>query len=200
MDRNPQGPSASLRWIASSLIAIGFALGTASCSSDGAADVSAATLGTTAKTLTTIAPTSTTTIEDVEAEVRAAYLKAESSYYEVLKNPDPGDLRLGLSRMGKNLRSIRSYVKELADQGQAVRYPRGVPLPEVRSITVASNSSSAEVVSCVLDRSEVYDVASGEVVDDDSAVWVQRYKLELHGDRWMVQDGQLLDDGGVQGC
>ena len=187
MDLAARGPSAIVRvalFVATSCLVTG----TTSCSSsDGSTPGLTATLPTAPSDSTT-----TTTIEDVEAEVREAYLAAERTFYEAGQSEtfDPDDLAVG--RTGRSLKLVVRGL-ELADaDGVYADYGKDYPVAKITKLRILS-SRRAELISCVTDDAVVRRRADDVTVNND--VVSRRYRVTLvrDGGLWKIAEEEVLE-------
>lgn len=193
MDRRPPGPSAAGRWLAILVVAAALVFGVTSCSNDDDDPKGpTATVGTSPPT--SKPTTSTTTIEDVEAEVEAAYLEAEAAYYEATTAPDPKSPLLSDHRAGDNLDAVKGVMERLADDGVVVQFgPNGPPEVTVLEIAVEPDLSTAMVRSCIVDDVRQVRRSTGEVVEDSSSSITLTAQLRRRGDRWYIVNARRID-------
>lgn len=157
----------------------------AACGGDGGDDSSSTT--------TTSAPeASSTTAPDAEAEVLDAYRSFWDAYLAAGDPMDPAHPDLERYATGASLERVReSFARHFAN-GEVIRGTVELS-PEVER----SSADSATVRDCYLDRTHLFDSATGEQVDPPGEVTFQVVaELVRDGGAWKVA---TLDQVG-EGC
>ena len=207
-----------------------FALAVAGCSSDDSSEPSAAstttspsttepvsTTETTAPTTEpTEAPTTTSTseptptpepteapddqpIETLIAERIRAFFDAREAA-NAGPSPDPTDPTLAEVASGEALESAIAETQRRLDDGRAIR-PGEQALAETRVGTVQVEGATAQAAVCSIDDGVIYEVATGEVVNDDVVTHNYLVDLEQADDVWRVARVVRLQQWeGVAGC
>ena len=159
----------------------------AACSSD---DGDAAT-GTTTTT-TSVATTTTTTTEQ---EILAAYESFWDGYLQAADPMNPEHPTLVEVATGDQLRQLRSAFLARLSAGEVIRGE-----VETAAEVVEVDSGAATVRDCYLDRTGIYDAASGERKDTESGVrHLVTVGLVQESARWKVASITREGDGCTPG-
>lgn len=150
-------------------------------------------------------PPSTPAVED-GAEIEVLLASRVRAYFDArtLANaapePDPTHPALAEAAVGAELDAVVANTHRRRDAGQAIRAGDG-GLAEIRVGSVDVGATSAAVAACAVDDGVIYEVTTGEVVDD--AVVTHNYfiSLELHDGVWKVARVVRVQQWeGVAGC
>ena len=156
-------------------------------SDEGTADTTAAT--------TTSAPT-TTLDEETQKEDAAteALLDYYDAYQEATADPvDPHDADLQALVTGKHKLVVTRNLQERQAKGEAVRLPANTQTShDIRSAELQPDGT-VEIVDCQVDDSIVYDVATGDVVDDDVITKLVIGSMAQEGGAWKVAFTEISD-------
>lgn len=125
---------------------------------------------------TTHPVTTTTTIEDVKAEVEAAYREAEASYYEMMEDPTMDVVLLSDTRADVSLDVVTRGIESLRRDGLYLDYGGHPPNAVILDVRIV-DATTARLTSCVTDDGLVKRQADDVIVDDDLASY--RYLVEL---------------------
>ena len=204
-------------------VAVVVAVVVAGCSQGGSSDTAVTpTTGsvTTATSSTTQAPDSTpeptessepqTSAELVEAaddepiDVQiAGRIRAFFDTREAVNagpEPDPNSTELAEVATGEALASAVSETQRRLDDGRAIRAGEQ-GLAEIRVGTVQVDGEAAQAAVCSIDDGVIYEVSSGEVVNDDVVTHNYLIEMELASDGWKVARVVRLQQWeGVAGC
>ena len=140
--------------------------------------------------------------EPVEVELATAvrsYLDArEAASAGPVPNPD--DPRLSEVAASPELERLIQSVQDKADSGEAIR-PGEQDLAEIRVGFVEAAGDFASVAACSIDDGVIFDVATGDVVNDDVVTHNYRIDLALLSGVWKVTEIVRVQQWeGVGGC
>lgn len=161
------------------------------------------TSATTTTQDTTPDPTPTTSTfppGSTEAQVAEAYVRAVSTGYERLQNPNPDDPAIAAHHTGASLDRVVSSNRSLLSEGRAVRLPSGPPEVIVQGVEL-TGSREATVIGCYVDDSVIYWVATNETIDDDVSTWIMRAHMVLEEGTWKLEsNGVASNSPGATDC
>lgn len=178
-----------------------------------ATSTSAATT-TTGATTASIAETTTTTLPDgialtfaqpgtPEAEVEIALHLAAAGYDIATEEPvDPAHPLFVSTHAEPLLSIVQANIQILIDEGWATRPGVGnLAADYVTSIVIADDGLSATVIDCVLDDGVVYDIATGEILNDEILTATVRMVFVNESNQWLLSRSVALDEvEGIGGC
>jgi hypothetical protein len=154
---------------------------------------------------TTPATTPTTTVAVVptgtdEEQIRATIDTYWKEWLKARNPPDPASAALLAQVTGPQRdREIRSLQK-MAALGQAGRLP---PDPSFRHdiVSVAVTGESAVAMECVVDDVVLFDVETGNALNDEVVTYVFRTTLVRTDGRWLINDSRTQrEEPGVKEC
>ena len=155
---------------------------------------------------TTTASTSTTESADLESNIESVLADRVRGYFDARASanaaPAPDPLSPGLAEYatGEELAAVVANTERRRDGGEAIR-PGETALAEIRVAAGTVNRDSATVAACVIDDGVIFDVASGEVINDDVVTHNYQIELVLDGGVWKVaRIVRVQQWEGVAGC
>jgi hypothetical protein len=138
-------------------------------------------------------------IEEILADRVRAYFAARL-VANAAPAPNPDDPGLAEVASGRELEALVENTRTRLDAGQALR-PGDEGLGEVRVGSVEVDGATASVAACSIDDEVIFDVATGEVVNDEVVTHNYTIGLELRGDVWKVTEiVRIQQREGVGGC
>lgn len=154
-------------------------------------------------TATTAAPEPTTetpaAIEEVLANQVRGYFDARAAA-NAAPAPNPADPRLAEYASGEELAAVTANTANRRDAGQAIR-PGEAGLADIGVGFVSAAASSASVAACAVDDGVIYDLDTGEAVDDAVVTHNYQIDLELMEGVWKVSRIVRIQQWeGVAGC
>lgn len=185
------------------------------CSSEPASDAPPETTTTTAAPSTTAPPTtpSTTTAparSDREPDWTAeqqpvvdAYHAYWDAYFDAFTEPvDPDNAALVATTSESFFADISANLEASEVAGEAGRFPEGSIYESwVLEVNLIDGGTRAAVRSCMVNDGVVYDIQSGETVDDSVVTRLRDGLMIKQGEQWVVD--QLVTQAewlGVDGC
>jgi hypothetical protein len=149
-----------------------------------------------------MAPPETTTTEPPSEE--DAILAAVDGYWQSFLDandpPDPNHPDLARYRTGDALETAVANINDRIKLGQAIRLPSDSVYGNTSHVE-AINGEEADVLSCSIDDSVLYDRASGSVLNDRVSTFEFRLTLVKDNGLWKVSTGtQLHRWEGVSNC
>jgi hypothetical protein len=169
-------------WIAALVGSVALAAG--ACGGDDGDEESTNT--TTASS--TSAPSTTLDEESQKEEAaKAALLDYYDAYQEATADPvDPEHVELQALVTGEHKVVVTRNLQARQANGEAVRLPAGTQSShDIRSAELKPDGS-VEIVDCQVDDSIVYQVETGDVVDDDVVTKLVVGSMALDGGAWKV--------------
>ncbi len=158
---------------------------------------------TEAPTTTTTEPqtTSTTTAEDLAAEIEADLQAGRDLESQTLHDPSSFDEQaLGRYFSPTAIERLRMRLDGRTQDGTASRPgPTETDIIEVESVSVLE-SGSALVVFCLSNDAVIYDVNSGEVVNDDAGSIRSSRTVSQIGGTWRTDETTHLESFEAFGC
>ena len=155
---------------------------------------------------TTTASTSTTESADLESNIESVLADRVRGYFDARASanaaPAPDPLSPGLAEYatGEELAAVVANTERRRDGGEAIR-PGETALAEIRVAAGTVNGDSATVAACVIDDGVIFDIASGEVINDDVVTHNYQIELVLDGGVWKVaRIVRVQQWEGVAGC
>lgn len=122
-----------------------------------------------------------------------------SSFYEATRPPDPAHPSLARYTAGPALERTRREIDNERQLNQEVRLPPG-SRSSSRALSVTIDDRRAEVRTCVVDDSQLVDVPSGTVLNDEVVTTVIDLTLERR-ETWVVVDAvKQAEWPGVRSC
>lgn len=184
----------TLRRLVLAVVVMGAVL--AACS-DSDTDNDAGTQPAVTETTTTTV-TTTAASPGPEVAVLAGYRAFWDDYVAAGDPMNPEDPRLRTHAMGDELETIQKAFLARRSAGEVIRGTLDLA-PKVTM--VAADQTSATVTDCYLDRTGIYDAASGARKDTESGVR-HRVKVQmlLHEGAWKVASVALEGDGCTPGA
>lgn len=180
----------------------------ASCGGDQEGTTPVDSAATSANPPRTSAPGSTTSTSapatdgwSVEQqEVIDDFLAARAAFSESLANPDPTNPTLEATHVDPMLTEVRNINAEWQGFGQAGRFPdNSVSTTDPLSVDLAGDQATVE--TCGVDDSVVYDIASGNVLNDDVMTVRASSTLQRVDGVWKLATRSELERWeGVAGC
>jgi len=152
-------------------------------------------------TATTPAPTTeaSAAIEEVLANQVRGYFDARATA-NAAPAPNPDDPRLAEYASGEELAAVTANTAIRRDAGQAIR-PGEAGLADIGVGFVSAAASSASVAACAVDDGVIYDLDTGEAVDDAVVTHNYQIDLELIEGAWKVSRIVRIQQWeGVAGC
>lgn len=145
--------------------------------------------------------TSTFPPGSTEAQVAEAYTAAVVSAYARIKHPSPTDPSIDVLYTGTMRESVVADNQRMVDAGYAARFPSGAE-PRVHiSVIELDGPATARLDACYVDDTVIYEVATGETVDDDVSTWLMEATLTLSDGRWLLSDNLIREQlSGAHGC
>jgi hypothetical protein len=146
-------------------------------------------------TSTTAAPTTTL---DEETRKEEAATRALLDYYEAYQQAtaepvNPQYAKLQALVTGEHRLVVTRNLEERQANGEAVRLPAGTQSShDVRSAELQPDES-VEIVDCQVDDSIVYEVATGEVVDDDVVTKLVIGSMSFEGGNWKLAFSEISE-------
>ncbi len=211
-------------------VAIAVLICAAACSSDDDAasthvteppEATSAPTSTTAATLepsspSTAAPTTTpaepepeetsTTAGQDESSIEILLGDAVRAYFDAREaassgpRPDPTDPALAEVAASPELERLTQSIQDKVDAGQAIR-PGEQALAEIRVGFVEQAGDLATAAACSIDDGVIFDVATGDVVNDEVLTHNYRVDLALLDGVWKVTEIVRVQQWeGVGGC
>ena len=114
--------------------------------------------------------------------------------------PNPDDPRLAEYASGEELTVVVANTATRRDAGQAIR-AGDAGLADIGVGFVSADVSSASVGACAVDDGVIYDLTSGEIVNDDVVTHNYQIDLELIDGDWKVSRiARIQQWEGVAGC
>jgi hypothetical protein len=144
---------------------IGVVLVGGACGGDDGDDETADTTAAT----TTTAPTTTLDEETQKEEAAtAAYLMYDDAFFKAAAHPVSPELpELQDLVTGNQQALVTRNLEQLQANGQAVRLPAPSQVRQEPKLVELQADGSVEITSCEVDDSVVYEVATGDVINDD---------------------------------
>ena len=171
------------------------------------ANVPVTTAAATAKvTTTTVASNAMATVtaptppaqQVVATRVRAFFAARDAANAAPVANPDAPQLADAAS--GTALQDLRDETTRRRDAGQAIRNGQQ-NLAAIRVGFVTVNGATATAAACSIDDGVIFEVTTGQVVNDAVMTHNYRIDLELTGDVWRVsQIVRIQQWNGRAGC
>lgn len=137
----------------------------------------------------------------VEAEITARYLAFWEARFSANQDPpNPDHPQLPEYATGDQLEQVRSETAERRDRGLAMRAAN--PSASSHDVEVVSlESGRAELQDCFVNDGVVYDVASGQPVDDAVVTRSVSAVMVIEGGVWKLARASVLQEWeGVAGC
>lgn len=114
--------------------------------------------------------------------------------------PDPADPALAEVAAGEALASAAAETQRRLDDGRAIRAGEQA-LAEIWVGSVRLDDDTAQAAACSVDDGVIYEVATGDVVNDDVVTHSYVVDLQLSGDAWkVIRVVRLQQWEGVAGC
>jgi hypothetical protein len=136
-------------------------------------------------------PTTTARVNDVEAEVEAAYRAYLAMHVRLEAAPNPDDPEIPEHATGRTLAHLKSVLAEDVAAGRVIRVGPAWS-QTIMSIDVTGNQ--ATLTACYVDESGVFDAASGAVIEPTRiSTSIDTTLLEREGGRWRVSYRQPPD-------
>lgn len=147
---------------------------------------------------TELAPSSSVSTSD--DEIADAYLDALEAEDAAAEISDPQFPALGATHLDPLLADLQERMRGRLALGQFTRQPEGSPSGStVEAVVVAG--SSAEVTECRVDAGEVYEQATGRVLNNSVVTQRRVATLQLDGEVWKVSNRtNEVEWEGVAGC
>ena len=189
-----------LRLGGTAFLAIGLLLAAIGCGSNSERKVAIPT--TAVRSTTTVeAPTSTTTPPTTEQQVKAAYLAAVATYFEVARDPNPVDPALAKTRSGPSLKRAQELLAGFQKAGTRVEYVHDQPpVPVVSSVRV-TGADRASLTFCVVDNGRQVRASDGVALDDTIETRRSTADLRKSGGTWRIHSQTNLQTwNDAQGC
>jgi hypothetical protein len=193
------GDAVSRMWIAA-LVGV-VVVGGVACGGDDDEEAREST-GPTASSATA-APTTTL---DEETRKEEAATRALLDYYDAYQhataepvNPQHAELQALVT--GEHRQVVTRNLEERQANGEAVRLPAGAQSShDIRSAELQPDGS-VEIVDCQVDDSIVYEVETGEVVDDDVVTKLVIGSMSFEGGTWKLAFSEISEAwSGVGTC
>jgi hypothetical protein len=152
---------------------------------------------------TTSAPS--TTLDEAtrkEAAAKAALLDYYDAYQEATAEPvNPQHAELQALVTGEHRLVVTRNLEERQASGEAVKLPAGTQSShDFRSVELQQDGS-VEIVDCQVDDSIVYEVETGQVVDDDVVTKLVIGSMTFEGGAWKLAFSEISDAWpGVRAC
>lgn len=152
----------------------------------------------TSSSSTTSVPSSEWTSE--QQAVLDDFMAARAAFSASLESPDPDDPTLAATHVDPMLTEVKNINAQWLGFGQAGRFPEGsISRTDPLSIDIVGDQATVE--TCGVDDSVVYDVATGNVINDDIVTVRASSTLERDGDHWKLATRSELERWeGVAGC
>jgi hypothetical protein len=139
---------------------------------------------------TTSAPATTTTLDD-ETQKEEAATGALLDYYDAYQeataepvNPEHAELQARVT--GEHKAVVTRNLEDRQANGEAVRLPASTQgSHDIRSAELQPDGS-VEIVDCQVDDSIVYEVETGDVVDDDVVTKLVIGSMAFEGGAWKL--------------
>lgn len=143
--------------------------------------------------------TAAETIESVIADrIRAFFAAREAANAGPV--PNPGDPALAEVAIGDALTSTVSETQRRLDDGRAIRGGE-LQLADIRVGSVQVSDATASAGVCSIDDGVIYEVGTGDVINDDVVTHNYLIELDLVGEAWKVSRVVRLQQWeGVAGC
>ncbi len=153
-----------------------------------------------ATTVTAPAPSEpTASVEESVAERIRGYFDAREAA-NAAPSPNPDDPRLAEFATGTELASVIEETTAKRDAGRAIRPGEG-GLAEVRVGSVVFEEATGTAAVCSIDDGVVFEVASGDVIDNSVLTHSYTAELAFADGEWKVsQIVRLQQWEGVAGC
>ena len=153
----------------------------------------ATTSSSSSTTTTSITTTTTPTVDDREAEILAVIDLYIDVFVEGMNPPDPEYGLWETVTIGAELEHVRRLAAERLQAGRGTRH-RDEPHPLVtRAAFLLLETETALIDICVVDDTLVYDIATGEIVDDEIRYAHLQVAVEHTADGWRVARALLID-------
>jgi hypothetical protein len=135
------------------------------------------------------------------SEIEAAYRRASEAYLAASAASDPDLPALAETHADPMLAQRRDVLTARRLDGRAARMPDPSQYRiEIERFEVV-DSTSARLTACVVDDAIVYEVATGNVVNDDVTTARHEAVMRLIDGTWkLVERRELEDWAGVAGC
>ena len=153
-----------------------------------------------------VAEASSTTAPDPAPPIETVLADAVRSYFDAREAassspaPNPDDPALAEVAASPELERLIQSVQDKADAGQGIR-PGEQGLAEIRVGFVEPAGDFATVAACSIDDGVIFDLATGDVVNDEVATHNYRVDLALLSGVWKVTEIVRVQQWeGVGGC
>lgn len=170
------------------LLAVGVVAFVAACASEDAPTTADAASSSSSTTTATSAPP--TTVDE-----EAAILTAVDGYWKTIRdssNPaDPSHPGFDRYFTGEALEHSKSVTSDRLSQGHAVRLPHDSAYRHSPQIVVLE-TDRAEVRDCAVDDSVLFDVETGQILNDDVVTFDWSLVLRRVNSSWRVSSASVI--------
>ena len=123
-------------------------------------------------------------VNDKMRQVVRAYVRAEQAVLRALVAPvDPADPAIPATRAGETLTNTLARVQRSKDGGRAYKTPT---LLRVRPTSIRVLDDQASLVVCYTEQADLYDTATGDVLDGVVFSREKSIDLDPAGPSWIV--------------
>lgn len=145
--------------------------------------------------------TSTTTVEDVEAEIVDRYQAFWQARFEANREPvNPDHPGLREYATGAQRENVLEETRARQDEGIAFRLPAN-SVGESRVRVIEIDGKEATLQECVVNDGVVYEVDTGEVIDDSVVTRNVRATMRRVDSEWKLAAARVVQKWeGVAGC
>lgn len=177
------------------LMVLGFALAACSDSDD---SMDGRARPSVEETATTTTATTMAAAPKPEEAILAGYRGFWDAYIAAADPMNPEDPRLIAHATGDELETVQKAFLARRSAGEVIRGELDLaPVVEM----IAADARSATVIDCYLDRTGIYDAASGARKDTESGVRHRiRVQMVIHDGAWKVASVALKGDGCTPGA
>lgn len=135
-----------------------------------------------------------------DEQIAAAYLEALEAEDAAAEVSDPQYPSLATTHLDPLLADLQERMRGRLALGQFTRQPAGSPSGSKVEAVVVSGES-AEVTECRVDAGEVYEKATGRVLNDKVVTQRRIATLQLDGEVWKISNRtNEVEWEGVAGC